>query len=108
MPFKKLDRENRKELMYDEFSKVCESYQMDPEDALQNNRSRAREYVEVRQLSIALFICKLKASTGESGRFFGKDHATAIHATKTIRNLVETDRTFRLQTAPLLAGVNLY
>lgn len=58
-------------------------------------KSQKRDVVFARQLSM-YFGCKLtKYSLMKIGSYFGKDHATVLHAKKTINNLVETDRLIR-------------
>ena len=61
-----------------------------------NTRSRKREVVLVRQ--VAMFLAKkhLDMSTSKIGQYVGnRDHATVLHACKTITNLAETDKQFR-------------
>ena len=64
---------------------------------LQSN-TRKREIVQARQ--IAMFFSKslTKSSLATIGSQIGdKDHATVLHACKTVNNLIETDKRFRLQ-----------
>ena len=61
-----------------------------------NTRSRKREVVLVRQ--VAMFFAKkyLDMSTSKIGQYVGnRDHATVLHACKTITNLADTDKQFR-------------
>ena len=61
-----------------------------------NTRSRKREVVLVRQ--VAMFLAKkhLDMSTSKIGQYIGnRDHATVLHACKTITNLAETNKQFR-------------
>ena len=61
-----------------------------------NTKSRKREVVLVRQ--VAMFLAKkyLDMSTSKIGQYIGnRDHATVLHACKTITNLAETDKQFR-------------
>jgi len=65
---------------------------------LMNSETRKREIVQVRQ--IAMFFAK--GQTGKSlesiGNIIGgKDHGTVLHAVKTVKNLIETDKKFRNQ-----------
>ena len=74
--------------------KVSDYYGVETEAI--NTRSRKREVVLVRQ--IAMFLAKkyLDLSTSKIGQYVGKrDHATVLHACKTITNLAETDKQFR-------------
>jgi len=59
-------------------------------------KTRKREIVQARQ--IAMYFCKheTKNSLSVIGEKIGnKDHATVLHACKTVSNLVETDKIFR-------------
>jgi chromosomal replication initiator protein len=63
-----------------------------------NTRSRKREVVLVRQISMYLAKKYLDMSTSKIGLYIGKrDHATVLHACKTIENLAETDKQFRTE-----------
>ncbi len=57
--------------------------------------TRKREIVECRQLCMFFSKKLTKQSLRTIGWYFGrKDHATVLHAVKTIDNLIETDRDF--------------
>lgn len=74
--------------------KVSDFYGVEPNSI--NTRSRKREVVQVRQ--VAMFLAKkyLDMSTSKIGQYIGnRDHATVLHACKTITNLAETDKQFR-------------
>ena len=74
--------------------KVAEFYGVEP--AAINTRSRKREVVLVRQVSMFLAKKYLDMSTSKIGQYVGdRDHATVLHACKTITNLAETDKQFR-------------
>lgn len=61
-----------------------------------NTRSRKREIVLVRQVAMYLAKKYLDLSTSKIGQYVGnRDHATVLHACKTITNLAETDKQFR-------------
>ncbi|MBR7134161.1 MAG: chromosomal replication initiator protein DnaA, partial [Bacteroidaceae bacterium] len=71
--------------------KVSDFYGVEPNSI--NTRSRKREVVQVRQ--VAMFLAKkyLDMSTSKIGQYIGnRDHATVLHACKTITNLAETDK----------------
>ena len=74
--------------------KVSDYYGVEPESI--NTRSRKREVVLVRQ--VAMYFAKkyLDLSTAKIGLYVGnRDHATVLHACKTISNLADTDKQFR-------------
>lgn len=61
-----------------------------------NTRSRKREVVLVRQVSMFLARKHLDMSIAKIGKYIGdRDHATVLHACKTIENLADTDKQFR-------------
>jgi len=63
-----------------------------------HTKTRKREIVQARQ--IAMFFSKnlTKSSLSTIGSLIGgKDHATVLHACKTINNLIETDKRFKSQ-----------
>ncbi len=73
---------------------VCKYFDI-PMEKLQS-KSRKRETVQARQL--AMYFSKLytKSSLAAIGSKCGnKDHATVLHACKTIKNLVDTDKRFK-------------
>jgi chromosomal replication initiator protein len=60
--------------------------------------SRKREFIEARQIAMTLSRENIvpKPSYAVIGVYFGdKDHATVIHACKTVNNLMDTDKIFR-------------
>lgn len=68
-----------------------------PVEILDSN-TRKREIVQARQ--IAMFFSKslTKSSLSVIGSQIGdKDHATVLHACKTVNNLIDTDKKFRMQ-----------
>ena len=93
----KLIKNTKRELSIDYIQKVVCSYFNVPVEMLQSS-TRKREIVQARQ--IAMFFSKslTKSSLATIGSQIGdKDHATVLHACKTVNNLIETDKRFRLQ-----------
>lgn len=75
---------------------VCEYFGLEMETL--QSKTRKREIVQARQ--IAMYFSKNMTSSSLSaiGAKIGKkDHATVLHACKTISNLIETDREFKMQ-----------
>jgi len=93
----KLIRNVKREISIDYIQKVvCGFYNIDS-DSLQSS-TRKREIVQARQ--VAMFFSKTltKSSLAAIGaEIGGKDHATVLHAYKTVNNLMETDKAFKLQ-----------
>ena len=91
----KFVKNTKREVSIDYIQKVVSEYfQMDV-DTLQS-KTRKRHIVQARQL--AMFFAKkfTKASLASIGSQIGKrDHATVLHACKTVDNLSSTDKQFR-------------
>lgn len=64
---------------------------------LLSKKTRKREVVEARQVLMKYRNENLKMSLAQASKPYGKDHATAIHAIKTVNNLLETDSNFRVK-----------
>ncbi|HUM88136.1 MAG TPA: chromosomal replication initiator protein DnaA [Prolixibacteraceae bacterium] len=92
----KIVKQNKHEITIDYIQKiVCDYFNM-PIDSL-CSKTRKREVVQARQ--IAMFFSKnlTKSSLATIGLQIGrKDHATVLHACKTVTNLMDTDKQFRL------------
>ncbi len=91
----KLVKNSKRELSIEYISKVVCDYFSMPVDSLQT-KTRKREIVQARQ--IAMFFSKslTKYSLASIGAQIGnKDHATVLHACKTVNNLKDTDKNFR-------------
>ena len=91
----KFVKNTKREVSIDYIQKIVSDYfQMDV-DTLQS-KTRKRHIVQARQL--AMFFAKkfTKASLASIGSQIGKrDHATVLHACKTVNNLSTTDKQFR-------------
>ena len=73
---------------------VAEYYNVDVNTI--NTKSRKREIVLVRQTAMFLAKKHLDLSTSKIGQQIGRrDHATVLHACKTISNLLDTNKQFR-------------
>ena len=85
---------------------VCDYFDLNIE--LLKSKTRKREVVQARQ--IAMFFSKklTKSSLANIGAHCGgKDHATVLHACKTVNNLMDTDKTFRGYIADLDKKISL-
>jgi len=93
----KLIKSTKREISIDYIQKVvCNYYNIGLE--MLQSKTRKREIVQARQ--VAMFFSKTltKSSLATIGsQIGGKDHATVLHACKTVNNLIETDKRFRLQ-----------
>jgi chromosomal replication initiator protein len=93
----KLIKNTKREISIDYIQKVVCNYFNIPLEQIQS-KTRKREIVQARQ--VAMFFSKnlTKASLATIGsQIGGKDHATVLHACKTVNNLIETDKRFRIQ-----------
>jgi len=87
----------KKEITIQEIQKiVCEYFNMSVESLL--SKTRKRDIVQARQ--IAMYLCKnhTKLSLASIGaQIGGKDHATVLHACKTVKDLIDTNKTIKGQ-----------
>jgi len=91
----KLVKSSIKELSVDYISKVVCDYFSLPVNQLQT-KTRKREIVQARQLAMYFSKNLTKSSLASIGSQIGnKDHATVLHACKTVNNLIDTDKNFR-------------
>lgn len=73
---------------------VCDYFDMPLE--LLKSKTRKREIVQARQLAMYFSKQLTKSSLASIGAQCGnKDHATVLHACRTVNNLAETDKRFR-------------
>jgi chromosomal replication initiator protein len=92
----KLVKNTTRELSIDYIQKVVSDYFNIPVD-LMHSKTRKREIVQARQISMYFSKSLTKSSLALIGsQIGGKDHATVLHACKTVNNLLETDKRFRL------------
>lgn len=85
----------RKEISIDYIQRtVCDYFKI-PIDEIQS-KTRKRDVVQARQLAMYFAKKFTKASLSSIGTQIGnRDHATVLHACKTVKNLSETDKVFR-------------
>ena len=97
----KLIKHTKRELSVDYILQVVSDYfRLDANSVL--SKTRKRELVQVRQ--VAMYFAK--NLTNKSYKTIGaqlgkKDHATVLHACRTINDLMETDRRFKMQMEEL-------
>jgi chromosomal replication initiator protein len=93
----KLIKNTKREVSIDYIQKVVCNYFDVPVDSLQS-KTRKREIVQARQVAMYFSKNLTKSSLATIGsQIGGKDHATVLHACKTVNNLVETDKQFKNQ-----------
>lgn len=73
---------------------VCKYYNLE-QSVIQTN-SRKREIVQARQITMFLAKNYTESSLSHIGKIVGKrDHATVLHACKTVKDQIETNKSFR-------------
>jgi len=93
----KLIKNTRREVSIDYIQKVVCNYFDVPVSSMQS-KTRKREIVQARQVAMYFSKNLTKSSLASIGSQIGnKDHATVLHACKTVNNLVETDKQFKNQ-----------
>lgn len=91
----KFVKSTNREVTIDYIQKVVCDYFNIPIESIQS-RTRKREIVQARQLTMYFAKKMTKSSLAIIGLQCGnKDHATVLHACKTVANLAETDKQFR-------------
>lgn len=100
-------KNTKREVSIDYIQKIVSDYFQMNVETLQS-KTRKRHIVQARQL--AMFFAKkyTKASLASIGSQIGKrDHATVLHACKTVDNLTSTDKQFRKYVEDLNKKLNL-
>ncbi|MBW6492108.1 MAG: chromosomal replication initiator protein DnaA [Lentimicrobium sp.] len=91
----KFVKNSSKEISIDYIQKVvCDFFNIHVDHL--NSKTRKREIVQARQLAMFFSKKHTKSSLATIGLHCGnKDHATVLHACRTVNNLIETDKQFR-------------
>ncbi len=91
----KFVKNTKKEVSIDYIQKVVSKY-FDMDVATLQSKTRKRHVVQARQLAMYFAKRMTKSSLASIGSQIGqRDHATVLHACKTVDNLTETDKQFR-------------
>lgn len=85
---------------------VCDYFELPLE--LLKSKTRKREVVQARQLAMYFSKTLTKSSLSHIGLHCGgKDHATVLHACRTVNNLIETDKKFRSYVTDIQKRINI-
>ena len=85
---------------------VCDYFNLSLE--LMKSKTRKREVVQARQIAMYFSKSLTKSSLATIGAHCGgKDHATVLHACRTVNNLIETDKRFRIYIGDIEKKINL-
>ena len=89
----KIHRETKAVTIDDILKVVCKHFDLEPSAI--HTKSRKREVVQARQIAMYLAKNHTDFSTSKIGKFIGnKDHATVLHACKTVKGQLEVDKSF--------------
>ncbi len=103
----KFVKNTAREVSIDYIQKVVSDYFNMPVE-LMKSKTRKREIVQARQIAMYFSKKLTKSSLASIGmQCGGKDHATVLHACKTVNNLIDTDKTFRKYIAELDGKLNV-
>lgn len=82
-------------ILNDIFEYVCYSKGYDPVKVKLLNKKREKELVEIRQITMAVYKkYRTDLSLANIGAFFGQDHATVLHACKSVLNHRQVERKY--------------
>ncbi len=103
----KFIKSTSREITIDYIQKVISDYFNVPLELL-NSKTRKREIVQARQLAMYFSKKLTKSSLATIGLQCGnKDHATVLHACKTVNNLLETDKRFKVYVEEIEKKIKL-
>lgn len=85
---------------------VCNDIFGNGYNVLDNIVTRKRDIVERRQVAIYILRNHTELSLSKIGGIFKKDHATALHAIRTIKNLIEVDKKIMYYVASIKVKIN--
>ena len=86
--------------------KVAEYFQID--DKALASKERTKELAYARQIAMYFSKQLTKSSLATIGAHCGgKDHATVLHACRTVNNLIDTDKRFRVYISDIEKKINL-
>jgi len=100
-------KNSTKEISIDFIQKlVCDYFTIPVEHV--KSKTRKREVVQARQISMYFAKDLTKASLKNIGSYFGnRDHSTVIHACQTVNDLMETDKRFRADVEELSKRIKI-
>jgi chromosomal replication initiator protein len=85
---------------------VCDYFNLEME--LLKSKTRKRNVVQARQIAMYFAKSMTKSSLSSIGAHCGgKDHATVLHACRTVNNLIETDKKFKASVQDLQKKISV-
>lgn len=86
---------------------VCDYFELPIE--MLKSKTRRREVVQARQIAMYFAKQMTKSSLSTIGMHCGgKDHATVLHACRTVNNLMDTDKKFKASVVELEKKINIH
>ncbi len=100
-------KQSRKELSIEHIQNlVCDYFEVEADKI--RSKTRKRHVVQARQISMFLSKNCTNSSLTKIGHHFGgRDHSTVIHACQTVKDLMDTDQTFRTTVDEIKRRINL-
>lgn len=89
-----LEQLNQKVVSY-----ICDAAGVSVSELKITKEWRKRELVEARQLHMTILKKFFNHTYASAGKIYEKDHATAMHAVKTVLNLLQTDKNYFIKYA---------
>ena len=90
----------------DILEKVCQHYKVTPQNVF--SKSRKRDYVQVRQISMYLAQKYTKMPASRIGQLIGnRDHSTVIHSCNTIEQRLKVDKAFSAEVSSIENSLRL-
>ena len=103
----KFVKNTRHEISIDFIHKMVSDYFNLPIELLKS-KTRKREVVQARQIAMYFAKSLTKSSLSSIGlQCGGKDHATVLHACRTVNNLMETDKKFKTYVSELSKKISI-
>jgi chromosomal replication initiator protein len=85
---------------------VCDYFELEME--MLKSKTRKRNVVQARQIAMYFAKSMTKSSLSSIGAHCGgKDHATVLHACRTVNNLIETDKKFKASVQELQKKISV-
>jgi chromosomal replication initiator protein len=96
-----------REISIDYIQKLVSDYFQIPVDTLKS-KTRKREIVQARQISMFFAKQLTKSSLKNIGMHFGgRDHSTVIHACQTVNDLMDTDKKFKADVEEITKRIKI-
>jgi chromosomal replication initiator protein len=100
-------KNSNREISIDYIQKIVSAYYNIGIDQMKS-KTRKREIVQARQISMFFAKQLTKSSLKNIGMYFGgRDHSTVIHACQTVNDLIDTDKKFKADVEEISKRIKL-